>query len=73
MGNGNLRDCLDVTVSHSKHSLDWNTRVRIALGIARGLEYLHESAAPRILHRDIKSTNILLDDDYVPKVIEIES
>jgi len=71
MGNGNLRDCLDVTVSHSKHSLDWNTRVRIALGIARGLEYLHESAAPRILHRDIKSTNILLDDDYVPKITDL--
>lgn len=70
MGNGNLRDCLDVATTRAKHPLDWNTRVSIALGVARGMEYLHESAAPRILHRDIKSTNILLDDDFIPKVIE---
>ena len=48
--------------------MDWQTRVSIALGAARGLEYLHEAAAPRILHRDIKSTNILLDDKFRAKV-----
>ena len=66
MSNGNLRDCLDA--SQGKEPIDWTTRVRIAIGAARGLEYLHEAAAPRILHRDIKSTNILLDDKYRAKV-----
>lgn len=66
MPNGNLRDCLDAR--DGKQPLDWETRVQIALGAARGLEYLHEAAAPRILHRDIKSTNILLDENYISKV-----
>nr|DAD18458.1 TPA_asm: hypothetical protein HUJ06_019921 [Nelumbo nucifera] len=48
--------------------MDWGTRVNIALGAARGLEYLHEAAAPRRLHRDIKSTNILPDDKWRPKI-----
>lgn len=69
MSNGNLRDCLDAT--QGKEPMDWTTRVRIALGAARGLEYLHEAAAPRILHRDIKSTNILLDDKYRAKITDL--
>ncbi|ONK63926.1 uncharacterized protein A4U43_C07F20340 [Asparagus officinalis] len=69
MSNGNLRDCLDAL--HGKEPLDWTTRVRIALGSARGLEYLHEAAAPRILHRDIKSTNILLDEKYRAKITDL--
>ena len=63
--NGNLRDCLD---GASGKKIDWATRVGIAIGAARGLEYLHEAAAPRILHRDVKSTNILLDDEWRAKV-----
>ena len=63
--NGNLRDCLDGT---SGKTLDWATRVAIAIGAARGLEYLHEAAAPRILQRDVKSTNILLDGEWRAKV-----
>ncbi|MCI18719.1 receptor-like serine/threonine-protein kinase NCRK-like, partial [Trifolium medium] len=47
--------------------MDWTTRVTIAIGAARGLEYLHEAAAPRILHRDVKSTNILLDKNWQAK------
>lgn len=66
MSNGNLRDCLDLT--KGRQPMDWETRVNIAIGAARGLEYLHEAAAPRILHRDIKSTNILVDDNYRAKV-----
>lgn len=65
MNNGNLRDCLD---GDEGKNVDWGTRVAIAIGAARGLEYLHEAAAPRILHRDVKSTNILLDENWQAKV-----
>uniref|UniRef100_A0A5B7BHA6 non-specific serine/threonine protein kinase n=1 Tax=Davidia involucrata TaxID=16924 RepID=A0A5B7BHA6_DAVIN len=45
-------------------SLDWDTRLQIAQGAARGLAYLHQSCEPHILHRDIKSSNILLDENF---------
>ncbi|XP_020702201.1 receptor-like serine/threonine-protein kinase ALE2 isoform X1 [Dendrobium catenatum] len=48
--------------------LDWNARMKIALGAARGLAYLHEDSSPRVIHRDFKSSNILLEHDYTPKV-----
>ncbi|KAL9993632.1 putative protein kinase RLK-Pelle-PERK-1 family [Helianthus debilis subsp. tardiflorus] len=48
--------------------MDWQTRMRIALGSAKGLAYLHEDCHPRIIHRDIKSANILLDHEYEAKV-----
>ncbi|KAJ0238009.1 Phytosulfokine receptor 1 [Hirschfeldia incana] len=44
--------------------LDWRTRVRIAQGSAKGLYYLHQACEPHILHRDIKSSNILLDENF---------
>ncbi|KAF9675195.1 hypothetical protein SADUNF_Sadunf09G0006900 [Salix dunnii] len=65
MPNGNLRDCLDGILGET---MNWQTRVTIAIGAARGLEYLHESAAPRILHRDVKSNNILMDENWTAKV-----
>ncbi|XP_057978450.1 receptor-like serine/threonine-protein kinase ALE2 isoform X2 [Malania oleifera] len=48
--------------------LDWGTRMKIALGAARGLAYLHEDSSPHVIHRDFKSSNILLEHDFTPKV-----
>lgn len=48
--------------------LDWNTRYHIALGIVQGLSYLHYDFVPQIIHRDIKSDNILLDSELEPKI-----
>ncbi|KAK6151946.1 hypothetical protein DH2020_014581 [Rehmannia glutinosa] len=48
--------------------LDWSARLKIALGAARALAYLHEDSSPRVIHRDFKASNILLEDDFTPKV-----
>lgn len=66
MPNGNLWDSLH----HQRGFLDWPTRHRIALGVAQGLAYLHHDLLLPIIHRDIKSTNILLDEDFEPKVAD---
>ncbi|BBH07489.1 Protein kinase superfamily protein [Prunus dulcis] len=50
--------------------LTWNQRIKIAYGAAKGLEYLHEKVQPSIVHRDVRSSNVLLFDDHVSKVAD---
>ncbi|KAG6629079.1 hypothetical protein CIPAW_14G058900 [Carya illinoinensis] len=71
MSNGTLHDHL-----HNKNNVEksssilnsWKMRIKIALDTARGIEYLHNYAVPPIIHRDIKSSNILLDVNWVVRV-----
>ncbi|XP_065632901.1 LRR receptor-like serine/threonine-protein kinase ERL2 [Quercus suber] len=66
MVNGSLWDMLHG--SSKKVKLDWETRLRIAVGAAQGLSYLHHDCNPRIIHRDVKSSNILLDENFEPRL-----
>ncbi|KAG4908744.1 hypothetical protein JHK82_057395 [Glycine max] len=64
---GSLEDHLH-DLPPDKEPLDWNTRMKIAAGAAKGLEYLHDKANPPVIYRDFKSSNILLDEGYHPKL-----
>ncbi|KAJ3701629.1 hypothetical protein LUZ61_005334 [Rhynchospora tenuis] len=78
--NGSLHDHLfsppfplsksDDQLEETHRRLPWPVRQKIALGTARGLAYLHYGARPAIIHRDIKASNILLDDDFEAKVAD---
>ncbi|XP_022158428.1 probable LRR receptor-like serine/threonine-protein kinase At1g06840 [Momordica charantia] len=67
MSNGTLRDHLSV---NSTEPLSFATRLKAALGAAKGILYLHTEADPPIFHRDIKSSNILLDSKFMAKVAD---
>lgn len=53
---------------NNRIQLDWPTRFRICIGIAKGLAFLHEESRLKIVHRDIKATNVLLDGNLNPKI-----
>ncbi|KAH8490992.1 hypothetical protein H0E87_023213 [Populus deltoides] len=67
MRNGSLYNHL---FESGKTKLSWPIRQKIAIGTARGLAYLHYGVHPAIIHRDIKASNILLDDSFEPKVAD---
>ncbi|XP_043695111.1 LRR receptor-like serine/threonine-protein kinase FEI 1 isoform X2 [Telopea speciosissima] len=59
---------LDEALHERAEQLDWDTRLNIIVGAAKGLAYLHHDCSPRIIHRDIKSSNILLDGNLEARV-----
>ncbi|ONM01089.1 Protein STRUBBELIG-RECEPTOR FAMILY 7 [Zea mays] len=65
--NGSLHDMLHLSDDYNK-PLSWNSRVKIALGSARALEHLHEICSPSIIHKNFKSSNILLDTELNPHI-----
>ncbi|KAH9312083.1 hypothetical protein KI387_027118, partial [Taxus chinensis] len=69
MKNGSLDIILHKSAPNNV-PLDWPTRHKIALGAARGIAYLHHDCIPRIIHRDIKSSNILLDEDMDARIAD---
>ncbi|KAJ6860185.1 hypothetical protein NC651_036516 [Populus alba x Populus x berolinensis] len=69
MSNGSLdKHIYEENLSKADRQLGWETQYQIAVGIARGLEYLHRGCNTRILHFDIKPHNILLDENFCPKI-----
>ncbi|XP_019161485.1 PREDICTED: pto-interacting protein 1-like isoform X1 [Ipomoea nil] len=74
--NGSLHDILHgrkgVKGAQPGPLLSWAQRVKIAVGAAKGLEYLHEKAELELVHRDIKSSNVLIFDDYVAKIADFD-
>ncbi|XP_058180846.1 putative leucine-rich repeat receptor-like serine/threonine-protein kinase At2g19230 isoform X2 [Rhododendron vialii] len=67
MGNGNLKECL---LDQNRAVLTWKQRLQIAIDAAHALEYLHNGCKPPIIHRDIKTTNILLTENLQAKVAD---
>lgn len=58
----------NIVDSAKQRELDWSSRHKIIVGIARGILYLHEDSQLRIIHRDLKASNVLLDENMNPKI-----
>ncbi|KFK37693.1 hypothetical protein AALP_AA3G016400 [Arabis alpina] len=67
ISGGSLQDHLHERKSNGK-PMDWTTRMQIAYGAAQGVDYLHDKANPPVIYRDLKASNILLDDEFTPKL-----
>ncbi|KAK1321369.1 putative receptor-like protein kinase [Acorus calamus] len=67
VNNGNLEQWLHGAM-HQHGSLTWEARMKVILDTAKALAYLHEAIEPKVVHRDIKSSNILIDDEFNAKV-----
>ncbi|KAF3456453.1 hypothetical protein FNV43_RR01103 [Rhamnella rubrinervis] len=67
VNNGNLEQWLHGAMRQHGY-LTWEARMKVLLGTAKALAYLHEAIEPKVVHRDIKSSNILLDDDFNAKI-----
>ncbi|GMN54950.1 hypothetical protein TIFTF001_024070 [Ficus carica] len=67
VNNGNLEQWLHGAMRHHG-TLTWEARMKVILGTAKALAYLHEAIEPKVVHRDIKSSNILIDDEFNAKV-----
>lgn len=59
-GKGNKKDC---------NAFGWQERYKVAVGIAEALDFLHNGCVEAVIHRDVKSSNILLSDDFEPQVL----
>ncbi|PON31255.1 Serine/threonine protein kinase [Parasponia andersonii] len=70
MSNGSLENLLYGSEGGEKRVLSWDERLQIVLDISHGIEYLHEGAVPPVIHRDLKSANILLDRSMGAKVAD---
>ncbi|KAD3641177.1 hypothetical protein R6Q59_003806 [Mikania micrantha] len=70
MVNGSLYEALGRIVKNGQPELGWVQRYKIACGAAKGIAYLHHDCTPAVIHRDIKSSNILLDKDFEAKIAD---
>lgn len=68
MPNGSLEDHLFNWGPGEQKPLEWDIRIKIATGAAKGLEYLHNKADPPVIYRDLKASNILLDEEWNPRL-----
>ncbi|XP_010549867.1 PREDICTED: receptor-like kinase LIP2 [Tarenaya hassleriana] len=70
VSGGSLQDHLHDPKPNQK-PMDWITRMKIAFGAAQGLDYLHDKVNPPVVYRDLKASNILLDEEFTPKLCDL--